>query len=97
MLGDEEGFEVLWGVFERVSVWHIDQQYKCFQGDHFTRVDSKLDIQVGVRNHVSACCDNYKEGQYSNMNFLPKPHVEFHGTKPGSETKMTVEAFLLLD
>ncbi len=53
LLGEPEDFAFLKVVFERLKVWHIDQQYKSFQNEYFTAVDTKLDILVGFRDHVS--------------------------------------------
>ena len=58
-MGEPEDFALLKMVFERLKVWHIDQQYKCFQNDYFTVVYGRPDILVGYRDHVSGCCDRH--------------------------------------
>jgi hypothetical protein len=78
LLGEPEDFAFLRVVFERLKVWHIDQQYKCFRNEYFTVVSSKLDILVGYRDHVSGCCDRHVRADgMIGSSFVPKPDLAF--------------------
>ena len=83
VLGEPEDFAFLKQVLGRLKVWHLDQQYKCFQNSYFTAVCSTLDILVGYRDHVSACCDRHAEADAMlGSTFVPKPDLN---RQPSSE------------
>jgi hypothetical protein len=66
-------------VLERLIVWHIDQQYKCFENKYFTVVEGKLDILVGYRDHVSGCVNSHAKTADKMMgsSFLPQPGLSY--------------------
>ena len=90
MLGEPEDLALLKKVFERLKVWHIDQQYKSFQNDYFTVVNSKLDILVGYRDHVSGCCDRRATvGDIIGSNFIPQPTIDqYHQRKEENKVQL---------
>ena len=78
LLGEPQDFALLKMVLERMKVWHIDQQYKCFQNDYFTVVEGKLDILVGYRDHVSGCVDKHATAdKMIGSSFIPQPDLTY--------------------
>jgi hypothetical protein len=76
-LGGVEDFSLLGRVFDRLKVWHVDQQYKSFQNGYFTVVGGKLHIVVGHRDHVSGCNDAAKKpSKMLGSSFMPSPSVQ---------------------
>ena len=55
LLGRQSDFACLHKVMRRTKLYHIDQFYKCCNNDYFTVVQSKKEILMGVRNHISSC------------------------------------------
>jgi hypothetical protein len=78
LLGEPEDFGLLKMVLERLRVWHIDPQYKSFQNDYFTVVNTKLDIRVGYRDHVSGCVDKHATAdKMIGSSFIPQPDLTY--------------------
>ena len=75
VLGEPHDFSLLKEVFERLKVYHIDQQYKSFQNKFFSIVWSKTEIVVGSREHVSGCCDRNANADKMQAGYKPKPRV----------------------
>jgi len=96
LLGEPADFALLKMVFDCLRVWHIDQMYKSFQNDYFTVVDSKLDILVGYRDHVSACCNRHdKADNMMGCKFLPKPCITYQ-RKAGKKIQRPDSAALFI-
>ena len=74
LIGGPSDFALLETILKHMKIWRIDQQYKCFQNDYFTRVRGTKNILAGVRNNANASCDaDAESGNMIGYEWIPKP------------------------